>query len=253
MTTAYAVWALVAPSRWPLWLTLLAALLAIGGRLSARQMRVALVAIAALWLVIGVSPLGIWLIRPLEQRYAATAAGPPVKNIVMLTGAELLHESAHAGRLEVGQGGERVLAGAALAHRYPGATLWAVGGVRLERDGPADIDWVAAQWADMGVAPARIRTIGNTLNTCRNAEGVRRAGTDDGFLLVTSAHHMARAMACMQHQGLAPRPWPVDYRGVSARGFDPVARAQLVDIAMHEYVGLLVYRLTGRIETMWLR
>ena len=251
MTANYAIWALVAPSRWLLWLTIIAVALMLFRWVPAHYGRFVLVALLAAWLSMGLSPLGLWLTRPLEQRSPASQALPPVSDIVVLAGAELLGESRRTGRLEVGEAGERVMEGAALAHRYPDAALWIVGGVRRTTDEPTDADWTASQWRRLGVRSERIRIVDGTMNTCENAVGLRRRGIQDRFLLVTSAYHMPRTMGCMRRQGFKPRPWPVDYRGVSPAIFDPLARAQLVDLAVHEYLGLLVYRLNGRIDRAW--
>lgn len=69
-----------------------------------------------------------------------------------------------------------------------------------------------------------------------------------GWLLLTSARHMPRAMSIFQAVGWNVTPYPVDYRGVRpgswadyslARG---MVRWQLV---LHEWLGLLAFAVLG--------
>jgi len=69
------------------------------------------------------------------------------------------------------------------------------------------------------------------------------------WLLVTSAWHMPRALATFRAAGWNVTPYPVDYRtGIRT----PWTEYSLVDsprrwrIALHEWAGLLAYRLAGR-------
>ena len=71
------------------------------------------------------------------------------------------------------------------------------------------------------------------------------------WLLVTSAFHMARAMGCFRKAGINVTAWPVDYR---TRGKSDIYRVfskasdgwRRVDRAVQEWIGLVVYWLTGR-------
>jgi uncharacterized SAM-binding protein YcdF (DUF218 family) len=71
------------------------------------------------------------------------------------------------------------------------------------------------------------------------------------WLLVTSAYHMPRAMAAFRAAGFAVQAYPVDWR---TRGIMDATRpfASLsdglsrTDTAIHEWIGLLAYRLSGK-------
>lgn len=74
--------------------------------------------------------------------------------------------------------------------------------------------------------------------------------TGEPWLLVTSAFNMPLAVASFRGVGFAVIPYPVDYRTRPADLRRPVATladglAEL-DIAAHEWPGLLAYRLTGK-------
>jgi uncharacterized SAM-binding protein YcdF (DUF218 family) len=68
---------------------------------------------------------------------------------------------------------------------------------------------------------------------------------------VTSAYHMPRAMAAFRAAGFPVEPYPVDWR---TRGPIDVVRPfvslgdglRRTDTAVHEWIGLLAYRLSGK-------
>ena len=75
------------------------------------------------------------------------------------------------------------------------------------------------------------------------------------WLLVTSAWHMPRAVAAFRGQNwpvVAAPPMPI--KGGSG-GFSLHFRLggglRQVKTALHEYLGLLAYRLNGRSQTLW--
>ena len=71
------------------------------------------------------------------------------------------------------------------------------------------------------------------------------------WLLVTSASHMPRAIAVFRAAGFAVEAYPVNWR---TRGWRDAAQLfgslaeglTITDAAVHEWVGLAAYRLTGR-------
>jgi uncharacterized SAM-binding protein YcdF (DUF218 family) len=71
----------------------------------------------------------------------------------------------------------------------------------------------------------------------------------DHLWLVTSALHLPRAMGVAQKLGLQPIPYPCFYR--ASRGFSPVSwlpnneGPEALERALHEELGMLLYRLRG--------
>ena len=68
---------------------------------------------------------------------------------------------------------------------------------------------------------------------------------------MTSAYHMPRAIGVFRRAGFAVEAFPVDWRTVNGsaalRPFDSVADGlKRIDIALREWVGLLMYWLSGR-------
>jgi len=250
--TNYAIWGLFGPATWPLWLFTGAAL---GLWLSPRWRieRPLLTVGVLLFLSFGLSPLGHWLMRPLETRFPPSELdAASIRDIVVLSGAEQLRASAEAGRLEVSAAGERVLEGAARARRWPDARLWIVGGVRAPGHPVADSVWTSRMWERLGIEPRRVRAVDRTTNTCENARAMAARDPSIRPLLVTSAFHMPRSVACFRRHGIEPLIYPVDYQSWSPRGAfdhwstDVSANLRRVDLAFHEWAGLAWYRLSAR-------
>ena len=81
-----------------------------------------------------------------------------------------------------------------------------------------------------------------------------RAG--ETWLLVTSAFHMPRSMGVFRKVGWDVTPWPVDYRtegGVELQQLfvNPADGVYRFEIAVKEWVGMLVYRSTGRSDALF--
>jgi len=211
--------------------------------------------------VAGLSPLGNALILPLEQRFPPWDAsrGPP-DGIVVLGGAISPDISAARGAVALNDNAERITAAAELARRYPGARIIYTGGSSaLFFNEGIEAAFAVRQLEALGVAHDRITAEEQSRNTIENAVFSRLiAAPKPGqrWLLVTSAYHMSRAMAAFRAAGFAVEAYPVDWR---TRGpidlVHPFASLsdglQRTDTAVHEWIGLLAYRLAGKTTTLF--
>lgn len=255
----YALWSILGPIAWSGW-ALAIACVALAFR-SRRALTIARVAtgFAFVWaLAVYVSPLGFALIEPLETRFPAPPLPPGISDVLVLTGGEHLYASQRHHRAEYGETGDRMVAGAMLARTLPAARLWSIGGISIGPGMPTDADWMASAWRGLGVSPRRIIAIGNTADTCGNARGAAALLPRGArLLLVTSAFHMPRAVACFRAAGLDVIAYPVDFVNGSAPEFGDTPsmnfslNAWRTDVALHEYAGLVYYRLQGRIAELW--
>jgi len=108
----------------------------------------------------------------------------------------------------------------------------------------------------LGVERERLILEGRSRNTYENALFTKELVTpapDETWLLVTSAFHMPRSMALFRKAGFAVQPWPVDYRTSGAEGIgfftdNPVDSLQTSTLGIREWIGLVAYWLTGRID-----
>jgi uncharacterized SAM-binding protein YcdF (DUF218 family) len=249
------LWSYFGPLSWPFWALLLAAII------YNRQRRPPALRLAGFALVmqllIGMPVVGRILISPLENKFPQPELNAAPDMIIMLAGAERLRQSALFNRPIFSEASERVSETAYLALRYRAAKIILVGGIR--QDGKLDVDIARQYLTEMGIAPARIILIKNTLDTCSNATGVAALKRDiSKSVLVTSAAHMPRAMACFAKSGLSPIAYPVDFRGggndiFGGTWFSPGSATPYgtFDLASHEWIGLLWYRLSGRIDALF--
>jgi uncharacterized SAM-binding protein YcdF (DUF218 family) len=206
--------------------------------------------------ICGFSPLGNWLLYPLEQRFPPwnEARGAP-DGIVVLGGPIDPDLSAAHGVAVVSGSADRVIAAAALARRYPNARIiYSGGNANLILSEAREADYASALFESLGVSKAQLTMERRARNTRENAEYSRamaapKAG--ERWLLVTSAYHMPRAVGVFRKAGFAVQPYPVDWRvGGTAdflllRNFSIDGLAS-VDVGMREWMGLVAYRITGK-------
>jgi uncharacterized SAM-binding protein YcdF (DUF218 family) len=244
LAVASGVWLLVRGTR-----RRLATRLAVGG--------LAFLAIA------GIVPVGNAIILPLEQRFAAVPApgsDEKIAGIIILGGFEDGLVSAAHGALAVNESAERLTQGLRLALKYPEARIVFTSGVGGLWPGGVDATRpLAAFFNDVGVTTSRLVLEGKARNTQENADFIARMlGSDTGgrWVLVTSAYHMPRAVGIFRKTGFDVIPYPVDYR---TRGPEDLGRLfesipaglQRTDLAVKEWVGLIAYRLMGRIDSVF--
>lgn len=217
--------------------------------------RLALLALAAL-LAAGLSPLGNAVLIPLEDRFARPSADAPAPHgIVVLGGSFDTAASRARASAELNEAAERLTVAAELARRYPDARLVFTGGIGdILALGETEAEAARRLFSGLGIAPERIVYEDRSRNTWQNAVFTRdlvKPQQGETWWLITSAYHMPRSVGCFRQAGFAVTAYPVDYRTRGpadySRPFDSVsAGLRRVDIGVREWIGLAVYRLTGR-------
>ena len=170
----------------------------------------------------GFSPLGTLLLYPLEPRFPPwdAARGAP-DGIIVLGGSIDADLSAAHGTPVVRSAPDRIIAAAALAHRYPNARIVFTGGsANLISNDAREADFAAAIFESLGIAKSRLIMERRSRNTLENAEfskALVAPKPGERWLLVTSAFHMPRSVGLFRKAGFAVEPYPVDWR-VGGRG-----------------------------------
>lgn len=248
-----ALWFFAAPSALLTAGALLGVLLA--GRRAGRVL--ATVCLLAL-LAIGVAPLGALVMAPLEGRFPQPPADLPAPEGIIILGGAIDDEISRARhQTTFDEGGERLSEAAALARRFPSARIVYSGGSssllgRPVTEGDEARDLLVA----LGVEPQRIALETRSRNTDENARfsaAMLRPQPGQTWLIVTSAYHMPRAMGLFRKAGFAAIAAPTDYRTAGGRADWRLNLALpyglgLFDLGVHEWIGLIAYRLTGRID-----
>jgi uncharacterized SAM-binding protein YcdF (DUF218 family) len=223
----------------------------------ARLGRQLLIASIVLLAICGFSPLGNLLLYPLEARFPPwdDARGAP-DGIIVLGGSIEPDLSAARGTAVFAGSVDRIIAAAALAHRYPQARIVFSGGsANLVADDTAkEADTARAVFERLGIAKGRLLMERQSRNTLENAEfskAMVAPKPGERWLLVTSAYHMPRSVGAFRKVGFAVEPYPVDWRTGGPRdlikfsiyAIDGLGR---VETAMREWIGLSAYRITGK-------
>ena len=200
----------------------------------------------------GWSPLGPALLMTLEDRFPKQEAPPTITGIVMLGGAVDIHITEARDSEAWNDQAERITAVAELANKFPNARIILSGGSG-HADATSESSIARQALIAMGISETRLELETKSRNTCENASESAisaKPTPTDTWLLITSASHMPRAVACFRAANFFVLPFPVDYH---TRGREDFRRAQesiaeglsQVDLAAHEWIGLVTYRLVG--------
>jgi uncharacterized SAM-binding protein YcdF (DUF218 family) len=220
-------------------------------------------AVTALVLIalIGFLPIGRALTIALENRFPRwDEAGPPPTGIIVLGGAVSVYRLET--RVEVGltDAAERILVVPELARKFPNAKIIYSGGdpgLFTHRGSEADV--VPALFESIGVPPGRVMLENRSRNTAENAvysKALAAPKPGERWLLVTSAAHMPRAIGAFREAGFPVEAYPVDYQTNGWQDLRGVfgslsAGLRQTDTALHEWIGLVTYRLTGKSSALF--
>jgi uncharacterized SAM-binding protein YcdF (DUF218 family) len=221
---------------------------------------------AGLYLVFTSSPLAELAIANLEGFYPplqAVDSSSRVERIVILSGYGVENPSTPVTSNLAGETICRVAEGIRLYRQIPKSKIVVSGGILRRGDKP-----IAQQMADfivaMGVSTEDVLVEGRSRDTYENLVEVKPIVGQNPFILVTSACHLRRAMAIAHKLGMTPipapaciwtlqefppgKPWSAwSLKVVKSFGYPSVARLGSLQLAYHEYVGFVWYRLLGRL------
>ena len=219
-----------------------------------------------LWIGVGgfvllqLLPVDQWALLPLEDRFPQVTHPPAhVDGIIVLGGAIETELSADRGIPALNGDAERITEAVILARRYPTARLIYTGGEgALIPSGLAEADAARSLFTAMGVAPDRLTLEDRSRTTYANAvltKALVQPQPGQIWILLTSAYHMPRSVGVFRAVGWQVLPWPVGYKS----GHDLLTwmprmlgiRLNQLDDAVHEWVGLIAYRLMGRTDTLF--
>ena len=205
----------------------------------------------------GFLPTASYIANPLETRFAQPNLPREITGIVLLSGAERPTASVAYAEPQVSAHGGRYITMLRLATRFPTARIVFTGGP-LTKPGRAAGETqtaVARQILNsIGITSARLTFDERSTDTCANASNTYalvRPRPEETWVVVTSAIHMPRTIACFRAAGWPDViPQPADYESVvghwDAGSFQMAKNLDLFDAAAHEWVGLVYYRLAGR-------
>jgi uncharacterized SAM-binding protein YcdF (DUF218 family) len=202
--------------------------------------------------VAGWSPLGNWLMAPLEDHFPPWSGAAAPDGIIILGGAISPEVSNARGGVALNESAERMTVAADLARRYPAARIVFSGGSGRLFAGAAEADFVLPLFESFGIAGERVTLESRSRNTIENArlsKELLQPKSGERWLLVTSAYHMPRAIGAFRREGFTAEAYPVDWRTKAGDVTSPFtalsAGLARTDTAAREWLGLIGYWLIG--------
>lgn len=219
----------------------------------------ALVGVALLGMLLTAwKPLPEAVLRHLESQYTEVAPDAKLEGFV---GVIVLGGGLESGRTQLAHtqpglndAGERMTATVALLRHSPQLRVLFTGGEgMLMGVGQTEAERAKIFFDSLGVEGTKVQYESASRNTFENAVlTAKLPGVDpqQRWLLLTSASHMPRSMATFAKAGWNVTAYPVDFRtGADSDWLDFALASGASDWqnALHELVGLLAYKLTGRL------
>jgi uncharacterized SAM-binding protein YcdF (DUF218 family) len=212
--------------------------------------------------ICGFSPLGDMMLVPLETRFPPWDDARGAPDGIVVLGGSIDAELSAAHGIPVFKGSvDRIIATAALAHRYPKARIVFSGGSAnlVSDDSAKEADYAVSVFERLGVARSRVTVERRSRNTQENAEfskALIAPKASERWLLVTSAYHMPRSVGVFRKAGFAVEPYPADWRtGGRVDPFTFSTSASLgidhADTAFREWMGLAAYRISGKTDALF--
>ncbi len=205
--------------------------------------------------VIFATPLPEYALQTLENRFPVPqqVVAADIAGVIVLGGAT--DDGAVArdrNQAALNSSAERLTTAVALHRAMPDKEIIVSGfSGELQPRGWNEAEITRHFFAQQGVDLAKVRFEAQSRNTAENARRTAEllGAAERPWLLVTSAAHMPRAVASFRADGLNVLPYPVDYRTEPENLVWPRSLSgSLGDagVALHEWLGLLVYYVTGR-------
>lgn len=225
-----------------------------------KSSRTAVLLSVAVLLASAFSTLGNVLIQPLERAFDRPTVPPAeVAGIIVLGGGMDGKINDVRGGYELDRSGDRYVEALRLAAIYPEAKVVISAGLGdIEQSGEPEALAGGRFFIDMGVAPDRLLLESASRNTEENAQLTKalvepKAGQT--WLLVTSAFHMPRSVGLFRRADFDVVPWPTDYRGTGTETLgltlhQPAENVTVTTMAIREWIGLIAYKLTGKIDEL---
>ncbi len=216
--------------------------------------------VAVVGLTLTILPVGEWLFGPLEDRFPPMNEPPARVDGIIVAGGIVNPVLTHARKqISIGGAVERLFTMAALARQYPRAKVIFTGGSgQLLHQDKKEAWAVVPLVRQLGLDPGRVIFEDQSRNTAENAAfslPLAKPKAGETWLLVTSAFHMPRAVGSFRQVGWEVTPYPVDY--ITRGETDPPLQFNFaygmgsLGGALHEYLGLFFYWLTGKTDELF--
>lgn len=209
---------------------------------------IALGSAITLYMVLGFGPVAHFLLGQLEYSYSpyqkCHTEGCDITAIVVLTGDGEKKADIPVTSYVNSSSMFRLVEASRILQLHPDAKIYISGSLDVAR-------MMKQVLLSMNIARQSIEVDKQANNTYQSAINLRPSLMNRKFALVTSAGHMPRSMAVFNYQQLQAVAAPTEFlsqRNILAAQYLPTARHLLYsELAIHEYLAIAWYRLSGRI------
>ena len=225
-----------------------------------RAGRILTTLMAVVVLVVSITPISIFLARPLEDRFPQPDLAVAPTGVIVLGGAMDEGVTRARNMPTLNDAAERLTEPVGLLQRFPNVRLVFSGGsAKLSPDDWTEADVARMLWRQLGVPDDRMSFEDKSRDTWQNAVFTKelvQPKPGERWLLVTSAMHMPRSVGIFRKIGFDVIPYPVDYQTGSVRGDfagfrKPADAVRILQSASHEWIGLVSYYLTGKMPELF--
>lgn len=186
------------------------------------------------WIVlISWAPFANLMLKPLESAYPKLEKIPNNIKYILLLG---------------GDRDKRAWEALRLYYKIPNVTI-ITSGFSLH-DKISDANKTAQLLIDSGIPPNKILMQEEAKTTYEEALWMKKRVGENPFILITASYHMPRAYKLFKKAGLNPVPAPADFNHPEEYGVLSMLQSvhlKNTEHAWHEYFGLLIYKLQGKI------
>tara|TARA_Y100001935_G_scaffold173712_1_gene143520 strand:- start:259 stop:1020 length:762 start_codon:yes stop_codon:yes gene_type:complete len=202
--------------------------------------------------VISLFPLGKIGLSYLEKDYLIQKNFSEVDNIIVLSGSEDLETTKILKKLSLNDSSERLIISVKLAIENPKSTIYHLGGNGYLKKNEFNESEVAKLfYSNVGFDLNRVRFIGNSRNTIENFYSIKNENIfEKSNILITSAHHMKRAMIISKRLNMTFIPYAVDFRSIDNpsianyyQKFSVAKNWSTINIFFREIIGIFAFKL----------
>lgn len=212
------------------------------------RLRLFVASIALALIALSSPPVSNALVRSLESQYPPLVEPPAATAAIAVLGYGHIEQPPRAPTNVLQAGALSRLAEAVrLWKLVPQAKLVVSGGHLWGGSAITHAEAMAQAAIELGVEPRQIVRLRDSRDTAEEAERMRALARNGRLVVVTSATHIPRAMGLFRRLGVRPVAAPADYLASPAPWWRfGAAYLHNADRALHEYVGMLWYKLSGK-------
>lgn len=201
------------------------------------------------WLaLLSFQPISNAILQPLESSHKALIQTPNVKYVLVLGNGHASNEKLSITSQVNMIAQNRLNEGIKHFNKLKDAKLIVSGYGGYDKNPHAFMQQLLAN--ALGVKNENILRLDTPRDTKEEAIKAKEIIKDEEFILVTSASHMKRAMLLFQKQGLNPIAAPTNHLVHEEKSFSSFFSSKnlyKVEVAFHEYIGLLYSKIMGYI------